>query len=152
MKQNEIKKYEKINKLLVKLTVFSFLLTIVFQFYLNVFIDREIILLNKLQNREGMNLKQLDIKPKYGEIIFKVSENTNNKNFKMLINGEKKDFVNGSVKIQVKDGDLIEFMNYDLSENTQIIVEYVSSNIKNFKKNDVLDLKTDDKVLLIKIP
>mgnify|MGYP000280108330 CR=1 FL=1 len=151
MKQNEIKKYEKINKLLVKLTVSSFLLTIVFQFYLNMFIDREIILLSKLQNREDMNLKQLDMIPKYGEIIFKVSEKVNNKNFRILINGEKKDFVNGSAKIQVKDGDLIEFMNYDLSENTEIIVEYVSSNIKNFKKNDVLDLKTD-KVLLIKIP
>jgi len=151
MKQNEIKKYEKINKLLVKLTVSSFFLTIVFQFYLNMFIDREIILLSKLQNREDMNLKQLDMIPKYGEIIFKVSEKVNNKNFRILINGEKKDFVNGSAKIQVKDGDLIEFMNYDLSENTEIIVEYVSSNIKNFKKNDVLDLKTD-KVLLIKIP
>ncbi|RKD27706.1 hypothetical protein SAMN02745883_00074 [Caminicella sporogenes DSM 14501] len=148
MRQKKNKKHDKIDKILIGLITFSFILTILTQIYLNFFHNR--IVFNNFYKKKNLVFEQLDIMPEYGEIKLKVKNEEKTDKIKILKNGNIQKFINGILKIQVKDGDLIEFENLSKKEKIKIKVIHASLNIENFKSGDIISI-SNNKIILIKI-
>ncbi|WIF94716.1 hypothetical protein [Caminicella sporogenes] len=148
MRQKKNKKHDKIDKILIGLVTFSFILTILTQIYLNFFHNR--IVFNNFYKKKNLVFEQLDIIPKYGEIKLKVKNEEKTDKIKILKNGNIQKFINGILKIQVKDGDLIEFENLSKKEKIKIKVIHASLNIENFRSGDIISI-SNNKIILIKI-
>jgi len=152
MEMKEKKIHRKINNLLFKKTISFFVVLILAQFYIINFTSNKDRILNALESQEGLYLKSVDMVPQYGEVLFSIVNDQYPNQVYVMMNDKKIGFNNNRLKINVRDGDLIEFSGKYIRSNVLIKVEKVSNNIININRDHIYEITPQShKLILIKI-
>ncbi|MDK2919121.1 MAG: hypothetical protein PWQ37_1854 [Candidatus Petromonas sp.] len=152
MEMKEKKIHRKINNLLFKKTISFFVVLILAQLYIINFTSNKDRILNALESQEGLYLKSVDMVPQYGEVLFSIVNDQYPNQVYVMMNDKKIGFNNNRLKINVRDGDLIEFSGKYIRSNVLIKVEKVSNNIININRDHIYEITPQShKLILIKI-
>jgi hypothetical protein len=152
MEMKEKKIHRKINNLLFKKTISFFVVLILAQFYIINFTSNKDRILNALESQEGLYLKSVDMVPQYGEVLFSIVNDQYPNQVYVMMNDKKIGFNNNRLKINVRDGDLIEFSGKYIRSNVLIKIEKVSNNIININRDHIYEITPQShKLILIKI-
>lgn len=153
MEMKEKKIHRKINNLLFKKTISFFVVLILAQLYIINFTSNKDRILNALESQEGLYLKSVDMVPQYGEVLFSIVNDQYPNQVYVMMNDKKIGFNNNNrLKINVRDGDLIEFSGKYIRSNVLIKVEKVSNNIININRDHIYEITPQShKLILIKI-
>jgi hypothetical protein len=90
--------------------------------------------------------------PQYGEVLFSIVNDQYPNQVYVMMNDKKIGFNNNRLKINVRDGDLIEFSGKYIRSNVLIKIEKVSNNIININRDHIYEITPQShKLILIKI-